>query len=210
MKMKHIGVKCGFPRFKSIDRMKSLHYPQFGFELGEKLKVTPFGELSIVKHRRIAGTIKTLTIKREPTGKWFACFAVEQEKVLPKENNGRKVGIDLGLKSLATLSDGTVISNPKHLLRHEERLAFLQRRLSRAKKRSKNRLKVRLKVARLHEKVSDVRQDFLHKTSTQLVNNYSFLALERLATKEMAEQRFGKQINDAGWNMFANMLAYKA
>jgi len=210
IKMKRNGVKYGFPRFKSIDRMKSLHYPQFGFELGEKLKVTPFGELSIVKHRRIKGRIKTLTIKREPTGKWFACFSVEQEKVLPKENNGRKVGIDLGLKSLATLSDGTVISNPRHLLEREERLAFLQRRLSRASKRGRNRLKAKLRVATVHERISNTRKDFLHKTSVQLVNDYSFIALEKLAAREMAEHRFGKSINDAGWNMFANMLTYKA
>ena len=210
IKMKRNGVKCGFPRFKSIERMKSLHYPQFGFELGEKLRVTPFGELSIVKHRRIAGKIKTLTLKREPTGKWFACFAVEQEKVLPRENNGKKVGVDLGLKSLAMLSDGTVISNPRHLLEHEERLAFLQRRLSRARKRGTNRLKAKLRVAMVHERISNMRKDFLHKTSVQLVNNYSFIALEKLASQEMAERQFGKQINDAGWNMFANMLAYKA
>ena len=200
MVLKSKGVKSGFPRFKSIDRMKSLHYPQFGFELGKWLKVTPFGELSIVKHRRIAGKIKTLTLKREATGKWFACFTAEHEKVLPKENNGKKVGMDLGLKSLATLSDGIVIGNPRHLLKHGQRLAFLQRRLSHTKKRSKNRLKAKQRVAMVHEKVSNARQDFLHKTSTQLVNNYSFIALEKLASQEMAEQQFGKSINDAGWN----------
>ncbi len=210
MKLKSKGVKSGFPRFKSIDRMRSLHYPQFGFELGKKLEVTPFGELSIVKHRRIAGKINALTLKREATGKWFACFAVEQEKPLPKINNGGEVGLDLGLMNLATLSDGAIITNPRHVKKHEDRLARTQRDLSMKKKGSKNRKKAKMKVARVHEKVSNARQDFLHKTSTQLVNDYSFIALEKLASQEMAEQRFGKQINDAGWNMFANMLAYKA
>ena len=208
--LKSKGVKSGFPRFKSMERMKSLHYPQFGFELGEKLKVTPFGELSIVKHRRIGGTIKTLTIKRELTGKWFACFAVEQEKVLPKENNGIKVGMDLGLMNLVTLSDGTIITNPRHILKHEDRLALMQRHMSMKKKGSRNRKKAKMKVARVHEKIANSRLDFLHKTSTQFVNSYSFIALEKLASQGMAEQNFGKQINDAGWNMFANMMAYKA
>ena len=88
------GIDCGFPRFKSVDRMKSLHYPQNdnGFNLGNKLKVTPFGELSIVQHRKIKGDIKTLTIKREPTGKWFAIFTAEREARIRKNRGGKKIG----------------------------------------------------------------------------------------------------------------------
>ena len=87
VKLRKAGsTKAGFPRFKSIDRMKSLHYPQAGFSLGEKLKVTPFGEISIRRHREIKGTIKTLTIKREASGKWFACFAVEETPTIKAPN----------------------------------------------------------------------------------------------------------------------------
>jgi len=210
VKLRKQGKECGYPRFKNIDRMKSLNYPQAGFRLDKKLKVTPFGEISIKKHREIDGKVKTLTLKRESSGKWFATFCVEQESQAPRINNGEKVGIDLGLMKFAVLSNGKVIKNPRHLKQHEEKLAQLQRLLSNKKRGSKNRKKAKLKIARLHEKVSNTRADFLHKTSTGLVNDHSLIALEKLATQEMSEQNFGKSINDAGWNMFANMLRYKA
>jgi putative transposase len=211
-KTKKKGKKIGFPRFKSFDRMKSLHYPQyeFGFSLDKKLKVTPFGEIAIKKHREIKGKIKTLTLKRESSGKWFAVFTVEEGKPMPKENKKDAVGIDLGLKTFATLSNGMKIENPRHFKKHEERLAFIQRKFSKKGKGSTSRKKTKVKVSRLYEKISDCRRDFLHKISTELVNDYSFIALEKLAAQEMAEQRYGKSINDAGWSMFANMLAYKA
>ncbi|NYZ76405.1 IS200/IS605 family element transposase accessory protein TnpB [Candidatus Micrarchaeota archaeon] len=209
-KLRNNLVKCGFPRFKSIDRMKSLHYPQYGFCFDKKLKVTPFGEIAIKKHREIKGEIKTLTLKRESSGKWFAIFCAETPKEIPKENNGEAVGIDLGVMRFATLSDGKVIKNPRHLMKYEKELAFIQRKFSRKKKRSKNRKMAKVRVARLYEKISDCRRDFLHKISTELVNDYSFIASERLASQKMAEQNYGKQIHDAGWSMFANMLAYKA
>jgi len=211
-KLRKKGIKCGFPRFKSIDRMKSLHYPQyeFGFSLDKKLKVTPFGEIAIKKHRAINGRIKTLTLKRESSGRWFAVFTAEEERLPPKENKGDAVGIDLGLKTFATLSNGMKIENPRHSKKHEERLAFIQRKFSKKKKGGNNRKRAKVKVAKLYEKISDCRRDFLHKISTELVNDYSIVALEKLASQEMAEENYGKQINDAGWNMFANMLAYKA
>ncbi|MCX6775361.1 MAG: transposase [Candidatus Micrarchaeota archaeon] len=211
-KLRKKGVKCGFPRFKSIERMKSLHYPQYGtgFWLDKKFKVTPFDEIAIKKHRELKGRIKTLTLKKESSGKWFAIFTAEEEKQLPKENKGEAIGIDLGLKTFATLSNSLKISNPRHFKRYEERLAFIQRKFSKKKKRSYQRKRAKIRVAKLHEKISDCRRDFLHKISTDLVNIYSLVALEKLASKEMSEENYGKQINDAGWNMFANMLAYKA
>ena len=210
IRAKKQGKEWGFPRFKSIDRMRSLYYPQFGFSLANKLKVSPFGEISIKKHREINGTIKTLTLKRELSGKWFAVFCAEQIPTQPKINNGKQTGMDLGLITLAALSNGEKIKNPRHLKTHEERLAFVQRELSKKKKGSHNRRKAKLKVARLHERVSNTRLDFLHKTANNLVSTYSFVAMEKLASRDMAMQGHGKGINDAGWGMFANMLAYKA
>ncbi len=204
------GKDCGFPRFKSFDRVKSLNYPQSGFWLEKKLKVTPFGEINIKQHRLIKGIIKTLSLKREPSGKWFAIFCVEETPIVKATNGGSRVGIDLGLQTLATLSDETIIKNPRHLKKHEEKLAKLQRLLSMAKRGSKNRRKAKRKVALAYEKVANTRADFLHKTTASLVNSYSLIAMEKLASQEMAEQNFGKSINDAGWGMFANMLRYKA
>ena len=211
-KAKKEGKKWGFPRFKSFDRMKSLYYPQneIGFSLNKKLKVTPFGEINIKKHREIKGAIKTLTLKRESSGKWFAVFCAEQEPEQPKMNNGGRIGIDLGLMTFATLSNGEKIANPHHLKRHEERLAFFQRELSKKKKGSCHRKKAKKEVAKLHEKIANTRLDFLHKTANRLLSAYSRIAMEKLASREMIMHGHGKGINDASWGIFTNILAYKA
>jgi len=208
--MKKKGLKAGFPRFKSIDRLKSLTYPQLGFSLGHKLKVTPIGKMNIVQHREIKGSIKTLTLKRESSGKWFACFAVKETPIIKASNGKPRIGIDLGLNTLAALSDGTAVKNPRILKKHEEHLARLQRQFSGKKKGSQNGKKMKRKVAFAYEKVANTRKDFLHKLSHHLVSSYSFIALENLASQEMSEQNFGKQINDAGWGTLANMMRYKA
>jgi len=210
-KLRKKGIECGFPRFKSIERMKSLYYPQAtqGFNLETKLKVTPFGEISIKQHRNIKGDIKTLSLKREPTGKWYAIFTAERDAKV-KKNRGKAVGIDLGLKTFAILSNGKIVDNPHHLREQEDKLAFLQRNLSMCKKGSENRKKARYKVALLYEKIANTRKDFLHKLSHSLVSRYSKIAMEQLASQKMSEGVLGKHINDAGWSMFANMIRYKA
>jgi putative transposase len=201
---------AGFPRFKNMDRMKSLLYPQSGFRiLKRKLEVTPFGEINIRKHREMKGIIRTLTLKRESSGKFYAIFTTKRE-ITPKENKGKQIGVDLGLINFATLSDGTVIKNPKHLKKREEKLIIRQRELSKKQKGSVRRKKQKRKVAVLHEKIKNTRLDFLHKLSWHLVNSYSFVALEDLSIQKMTMKGLGKSINDAGWNEFANMLCYKA
>lgn len=204
------GRKCGFPRFKSIDRMKSLNYPQFGFSLGQKLGVTPFGNISVVKHRQITGIAKTLTLKRESSGKWFAVFCAETEKQAPGQNTGPAVGLDLGLANFAALSDGTMVKNPRHLGKLAKKLADAQRKLSAKKKGSKNRLRAKLKVAKLYEKVANCRLDFLRKTANKLLSAYSSIALEKLNIQDMTQQKYGKWINDASWRTFTSILGYKA
>jgi putative transposase len=201
---------AGFPRFKNMDRIKSLSYPQSGFRItGRKLEVTPFGEISIRKHREMKGTVKTLTLKKESSGKFYAIFTAKRE-ITPKENRGKEIGMDLGLINFATLSDKTIIKNPKHLKKYEERLAKRQSELSRKEKGSVRRKKQKRKVAVLYEKIRNSRRDFLHKLSLHLANSYSFVALEDLLIKKMTMEGLGKSINDAGWNEFANMLCYKA
>jgi len=110
------GKNAGFPRFRSIDRVKSLTYPQSGFALhGKKLKVTPFGEINIKRHREAEGKIKTLTLKREASGKWYAILTAETEARAVPQNNLSQVGIDLGLINFAVLSDGTAIKNRRNV-----------------------------------------------------------------------------------------------
>ena len=219
MEMKKRGEMSGFPRFKSIDRfksldrLKSLMYPQSGFSLKadkKKLKVTPFGEINIKLHRPVDGAIKTLTLKKEATGKWYAILTAETEaKPIPK-NNGSQVGIDLGLINFVVLSDGTAIKNPRHLKKHQDNLRAKQKPLSRAKRGSSNRKKAKKRLAIVHERVRNIRRDFLHKLSHKLVRSHSLIVLEDLASQKMAENAHGKSINDAGWNEFISMLSYKA
>ena len=210
VRAKNRGQKWGFPRFKSFERMRSILYPQSGFSLGEKLKVSSFGEISIVRHREIRGKIKTLTLKREASGKWHAIFTVEEETKIPKANNGPAVGLDLGLNRLATLSDGKIIKNPRNFRKFEEKLAQAQRSLSKKLKTSHNRCKAKCQVALVHEKIAHVRNDFLHKAANTLLSNYSKIAMEDLRIKQMSKQGHGKGIYDASWGMFTNILCYKA
>lgn len=210
-KLRKKGKKVGFPRFKNIDRSKSIYYPQSGFRLnGKNLRVTPFGEIKILVHRPIEGNIKTLSLKRESSGKWFAIFIAEQDEKPFVSNNKGQIGIDLGLKTLATLSNGTKIKNPKHLAHWERILAIKQKKMSKKQMRSKHRYDAKLQVEKIYEKITNTRTDFLHKVTKDLVNSYSMIAMEKLQSQNMAEQNYGKQINDAGWSTFANMLTYKA
>jgi putative transposase len=210
--MRKKGKRSGFPRFKSIERVKSLHYPQGGFFLlaNGTLKVTPFGEIHFRKHREIRGHIKCLTLKRELSGKWFAIFTVEEERRVPCVNHGCSVGIDLGLQRFATLSNKEAIENPRLYQHSEARLAALQKELSRRKKGGKNRARTKVRLARAFEWINNARRDFLHKASRKLVESYSFVAFEALASDDMARQRFGKSIHDASWAMFTNLTCYKA
>src|SRR3989338_5678487 len=136
----------GFPRFKSFNRVKSICYPQYGFKLADKeLNVTPFGSLRIKKHRNISGKVKTLSLKRE-ANKWFAIFAAEQEETVWKSNEKGFMGLDLGIKNFAALSNGFLIDNPRFLKKRAAKLGLFQRRLSRKVLKGKNRAKARLKI----------------------------------------------------------------
>ncbi len=210
VRAKNRGQKWGFPRFKSIERMKSIYYPQSGFSLGQKLKVSPFGEISIVRHRIIKGRIKTLTLKKEASGKWHAIFMVEEESVPQKPNNGPTVGLDLGLNHLATLSNGNFIENPRIFSQFENELARTQRHLSRKRRGSHNREESKKKVARVYESLANARKDYLHKAANALLSQYSKVAMEDLRIQKMAREGHGKNIHDASWALFTNMLCYKA
>jgi putative transposase len=203
------GIAAGFPRFKSMDRMKSLTYPQSGFALGDKkLKVSPFGEINIKLHREVVGTIKTLTLKRE-ADKWYAILTAETPSAIPRKNIGTAVGIDLGLMTFATLSNGEVVKKPKHMKAYEEKLAEAQRNLSKKKLRSRNRRKAKLNVSGIHSKIANTRKDWLHKAANNLLSRYFLIALEDLDVQGIASEH-GKGVSDAGWSIFTNILSYKA
>ncbi|MDD5172256.1 MAG: RNA-guided endonuclease TnpB family protein [Candidatus ainarchaeum sp.] len=207
---KKAGKRAGFPRFKPIERIKSFTYPQFGFRLAERLKLSGIGSISIKKHRDITGTIKTLTIKRIPSGKWFAIFISEVEAPEVTRKTGTRVGLDLGIETFAQLSDRSKIENPRYLKLAEERLKLIQRRMSKKKKGSMNKVKARKDVAVAHEKLTNKRRDFLHKVSHFLVNQYALIAMEALNTEGLARGFLAKEVLDCSWAEFSSMIRYKA
>ena len=206
--------KPGFPRFKGYWRYDSFVYPQTGFKLREsKLNLSKIGSLRIKLHREIEGTIKTLTIRRTLTNKWFACFSVENNKALPNKKREIKqiVGLDLGLTSFLTTDKGEKVDNPRYLIKSEEKLAKIQRWHSRKKLKSKNRGKSRLKVAKLHERIANQRLNFLHQLSNRLVKTFQLIAFEKLNIKGMTKNKYlAKSIVDASWARFLQQLTYKA
>jgi putative transposase len=208
---KNGDVKAGYPRFKGKNRYNSFTYPQSGFSIsGKKLKLSKIGEIKIVQHREIEGKIKTCTIRKD--GKqWYVTFSVVIENNTISVEPVTFVGIDVGLNSLVTLSDGTQIDSPKYYRKTEDELKRQQRNLSRKKKFSNNWKKQCDKVNRLHLKIRNQRNDFNHKLSRELINAYDFIAFEDLNVKNMVKNsRLSKSIHDASWSNLIQITKYKA
>jgi putative transposase len=203
--------KVGFPRFKGANRYDSFTFPQAtgGFRLdGNSLYLSKIGKVKIRLSQTMKGKVKTLTIKREVSG-WFAIFTVETTKeILPK--TGKQIGIDAGIESFMTLSDGTKIENFKYFENSQKRLRVAQRKVSRRKKGCNQRRKAVLQLRKIHEKIKNQRNDFAHKLSTNLVKNFDLIAIENLNILGMSKGILAKQIHDVAWNGFFQKLTYKA
>ncbi|HIH89274.1 TPA: IS200/IS605 family element transposase accessory protein TnpB [Candidatus Bathyarchaeota archaeon] len=205
------GLKAGLPHFRDRHQYRSLTYPQMGFSLKDGwLKLSKIGTLRMVYHRPIEGRIKTLTIKRTPTGKWYATFCCEVES---KPISGRKkaVGVDFGLVHLVALSDGTIFEAPKTYRKIEAQSRKAHRFLSHKKKGSRNREKARVRLVKVEEKAKNRRRDFAFKIARSIVDRYQKVVVEDLRIDNMRRNRcLSKSIGDAGWGILRSALTYMA
>ena len=209
--LKKKGKRVGKLRYKKI--VKIINYNQSGFRVvGDKLILSKIGEMKVLFHRPLEGEIKGLIIKKSATG-WYTIFQVEVEKK-PLEKTGKVVGIDLGVEKLVTTSDGVVIENPKVFDKVEKRIKILQMSLSRKKKGSRNYEKVRKKLAKIHEHVKNLMNDYIHKVTSWLVEQYDEIYVEDLDVKEMVEnsdsKTLRKHILHTNFSKFVSYLSYKA
>lgn len=207
------GEKPGFPRFRGKFRYDSFTYPQTGFSIEEnKIKLSKIGSVKVKQHRQIDGILKTCTVRRTSTGKWFVSLACIVP-VAPMPESKLVTGIDVGLESFATLSDGSKISNPRFFKQGEKSLARAQRKLSKQEKGTPKRQRARKVVARIHEHIVNKRHNFCHQTARQLVNKFGLIAVEDLNINKMKKDNFrciNKSIGDAAWRMFIDLLSCKA
>ncbi len=206
------GETPGYPRFRGPDRYDSFTFPQSGFSVTHDSRVilSKIGRIKMVYHRPMKGAIKTCTLHRSRTGKWYVCFSVECEPLrLPA--NSASVGIDMGLKTFAALSTGEEIANPRFFRKEEVALAKVQRAHSKLDKGTPERRKHRKVVARVHERLAFRRDNFTHQESRQVVNAYGVICVEDLQVNRMVHNHcLAKSITDAAWSQFFRQLFAKA
>ena len=204
--------ESNYPQFrkKGKDDRFSLTNDQFKI-IGRKIKIPNLGWVKMTENLRHQGKILSAKVFKK-ANKWFVSIAVELDKViLPKPKTGKSVGIDLGITDLATLSDGTKIGAPKPLKSKLKKLQRLSKQLSRKQQGSTNREKAKTKLSRLHLKISNIRKDFLHKLTTNLVKSYDIICLENLNVQGMIKNRkLSRAISDLGFYELKRQLVYKA
>lgn len=202
----------GYPRFKGRGRYDSITYPQSGFVVEDNsIWFSKLGNIKTIFHRSIEGKIKTVTIRRTPTQKWFVSISCDDVLTHPLESSTECVGIDVGLKMFAMLSTGKPIENPRFYRHEEHALARVQRKLSIAEKGTPTRQRARKVVSLVHERIANKREDFVQKLSCSLVNQYGLICFEDLQINNMTKNHsVAKSIMDAAWGKLIQYTTYKA
>lgn len=213
------GETPGYPRFKGYGRYDSMTYPQYGNGTrldGNMLILSKLGSVKVKLHRELCGTPKTVCIRRAATGKWFVTFSCECDSTTLPESE-KIAGVDVGLQSFATLSNGEKIANPRFFKQEQEAIAKAQRKLAKFDKGTPDRAKARKVVSRVYERITNKRTNFAHQQSRFLVNTYGVLVFEKLAVIDMMSnhtQVFGNKLNksiaDVAWSQLTQFTAYKA
>jgi len=200
-----------FPRFKSKFDRQSFTIPQSVYIEEGKLWIPKFKKgIEINIHREIEGKLIFATISKSTTGKYYVSITCEV-KYVPFQKTNSKIGIDTGIKDLAILSDGKVYENIKALKTNLKKLKYNQRQLSKKVKGSNSRLKQKSKLATVHEKVTNIRKNYLHKVSTEIIKNHDVICIEDLAVKNMMKNhKLAQAFSDVSLGTFYTMLEYKA
>ncbi len=205
--------KPGYPRFKSRDRFESIEFPSYGDGIrlnGNRLRVQHVGTIRVKLHRPVEGTVKTATIKREGD-KWFLVLSCDLGEVAIPKSNNPPVGIDLGLKSFLTASDGEREPNPRLLKTQLPELRRKGRAVSRKKRFGLNRRKAVGRLRSVYVRVRNLRREHHHQVACRLVRRYGLIAVERLNIRGMVKnRRLARAISDAGWSGFIGILKHKA
>jgi putative transposase len=205
--------RVGYPRYKSRNRYNSFTLKQkSGWVLeGKYLTIRNIGKFKVRISRLIQGDIKTLTVRKYSSGKWYVCFSCDNVPENKLANSDRVVGIDVGVKSFVVDTEGNNVANPRYLLRARKILKIRQRKLCKRVIGSSRRNGMRILVAKSHEKIRNQRNDFVHKLSTYYVQNYGLICVEDLHINNMVKNKnISEAISDSPWGRFIRYLLYKA